>query len=84
MPYDPYASSSIPGTRDRGRRARLPGTADRNSFWNRNQIAPYNPPGVADDRITSLKRGGRIKRTGIYKLHAGERVIPRSRRRGRR
>ena len=35
--------------------------------------------------IAGFKRGGRVKRTGIYKLHAGERVIPaRSRRRGRR
>lgn len=32
-----------------------------------------------------FKHGGRVHRTGIYKLHAGERVIPaRSRRRGRR
>jgi hypothetical protein len=32
--------------------------------------------------LGSFKRGGRVKRTGIYRLHRGERVIPK--RRGRR
>ena len=33
----------------------------------------------------SFRRGGRVHRTGVYKLHRGERVIPaRGRRRGRR
>jgi hypothetical protein len=26
--------------------------------------------------IGSLKRGGKVKKTGTYKLHAGERVVP--------
>lgn len=44
---------------------------ERPSFWGRD--------------VPGFKRGGRVKRTGIYKLHAGERVIPaRSKRRGRR
>lgn len=34
--------------------------------------------------LRGFRRGGRVKRTGVYKLHAGERVIPRGRRRGRR
>ena len=32
----------------------------------------------------SFKRGGRVHRTGIYKLHRGERVIPARSRRARR
>jgi hypothetical protein len=28
----------------------IPGTRDRNSFFNQNSTAPYNPPGVPDDR----------------------------------
>ena len=32
---------------------------------------PDNP-----DRAPSRKKGGRIKRTGTYKLHAGEFVVP--------
>lgn len=39
-------------------------------------IAPWGPP--------SMKRGGRVHRTGIYKLHRGERVIPARGRRARR
>jgi SLT domain-containing protein len=31
--------------------------------------------------IGGLRRGGRIKQTGIYRLHAGERVVPAGRRR---
>ena len=35
--------------------------------------------------LRSFRKGGRVHRTGVYKLHAGERVIPaRGRRRGRR
>jgi hypothetical protein len=51
MNDDPYSRSSIPGTADPGRRVRLPGSRDRSSFWNPNQIAPYNPPGEAEDRV---------------------------------
>ena len=37
------------------------------------------------DMIMSFKRGGRVKRTGIYKLHRGEHVVPaRHKRRSRR
>jgi triphosphoribosyl-dephospho-CoA synthetase len=32
--------------------------------------------------IASMKRGGRVHKTGIYRLHRGERVVPK--RRGRR
>ena len=34
--------------------------------------------------IRGFKRGGRVHRTGIYKLHRGERVIPARGRRARR
>jgi hypothetical protein len=35
--------------------------------------------------LPDFKRGGDVKRTGVYKLHKGERVIPAGRsRRGRR
>jgi hypothetical protein len=35
--------------------------------------------------VPGFKRGGDVKRTGVYKLHKGERVIPAGRsRRGRR
>ena len=34
--------------------------------------------------IKGFKRGGRVHRTGIYKLHRGERVIPVRSRRARR
>lgn len=34
--------------------------------------------------IQGFKRGGRVHRTGIYKLHRGERVIPSRSRRARR
>ena len=34
--------------------------------------------------IQGFRRGGRVHRTGIYKLHRGERVIPARSRRGRR
>ena len=35
--------------------------------------------------LKGFKRGGRVHRTGIYKLHRGERVVPaRSKRRSRR
>ena len=38
-----------------------------------------------DDNIRSFRKGGRVHRTGIYRLHRGERVIPaRGRRRGKR
>ena len=47
---DRYSGSSIPGTQDTPSSGGAPGSADRNSFWNQNQIAPYNPPGQADDR----------------------------------
>jgi hypothetical protein len=33
--------------------------------------------------VTSMKRGGRVRRTGLFKLHRGERVIPRRRSRRR-
>jgi hypothetical protein len=29
--------------------------------------------------LGSFKKGGRVKKTGKYKLHKGERVVPRSR-----
>lgn len=29
----------------------------------------------------SFKRGGRVKKTGVYRLHKGERVVPRKSRR---
>jgi hypothetical protein len=32
--------------------------------------------------LASMKRGGRVHKTGLYRLHRGERVIPK--RRGRR
>jgi hypothetical protein len=32
--------------------------------------------------LGSMKRGGRVHKTGLYKLHRGERVVPK--RRGRR
>ena len=34
--------------------------------------------------LRGFKRGGRVRRTGIYKLHAGEKVIPARKRRHRR
>lgn len=34
--------------------------------------------------LKGFKRGGRVHRTGIYKLHRGERVIPARSRRARR
>jgi hypothetical protein len=35
--------------------------------------------------VPGFKRGGSVKRTGVYRLHKGERVIPASRsKRGRR
>ena len=34
--------------------------------------------------IKGFRRGGRVHRTGIYRLHRGERVIPARGRRGRR
>lgn len=33
--------------------------------------------------VQSFKRGGKVKRTGIYKLHKGERVTPRKTKRAR-
>lgn len=40
---------------------------------------------LRDKGLKGFKRGGPVKRTGIYKLHRGERVIPaRKRRSGRR
>lgn len=40
---------------------------------------------LARKGLPGFRKGGRVKRTGIYRLHAGERVIPaRGRRRGRR
>ena len=37
------------------------------------------------DPFKGFRKGGRVHRTGIYRLHKGERVIPaRGRRRGRR
>lgn len=38
----------------------VPGSADRNRFFNPSQIAPYNPPGVADDRIKEAKTGNDV------------------------
>jgi hypothetical protein len=34
--------------------------------------------------IGSFKKGGRVKRTGNYRLHAGEKVVTAKRARGRR
>jgi len=34
--------------------------------------------------IQGFRRGGRVHRTGIYRLHRGERVIPARSRRGKR
>jgi hypothetical protein len=31
--------------------------------------------GYKTDPITSFKKGGKVKKTGVYKLHKGERVI---------
>ena len=40
---------------------------------------------LRDADIQGFRRGGRVHRTGIYRLHRGERVIPaRAKRRGRR
>lgn len=39
---------------------------------------------LRDKGIQGFKRGGRVHRTGIYKLHRGERVIPARSRRARR
>lgn len=38
---------------------------------------PYVDPGTAPKRIPerSFKKGGRVKKTGVYKLHKGEKVI---------
>ena len=33
--------------------------------------------------LGSMKRGGRVKRTGVYKLHKGEQVVPLSSLQGR-
>lgn len=43
----------------------------RPSFWGRD--------------VPGFKRGGRVRKTGLYRVHAGERVVAaRGRRRGRR
>jgi hypothetical protein len=41
---------------------------------------PYQP----EPFIRSMKKGGKVKKTGKYKLHKGERVVPakKSRKRG--
>jgi hypothetical protein len=31
---------------------------------------------LAKETMGSFKRGGKVRRTGLYKLHKGERVIP--------
>jgi hypothetical protein len=63
------SGGGVPGTRDNnllqpgpegavvGSRP-IPGTHDRNSFSNPNDVAPYNPPGVEDDRRHGLAFGG--------------------------
>lgn len=38
----------------------------------RNPVAPTRP-------IMSMKKGGKVPKTGIYKLHAGEVVVPKER-----
>lgn len=32
----------------------------------------------------SFRKGGKVKKTGVYRLHKGERVVPRKSKRGRR
>src|SRR5215831_16831198 len=39
---------------------------------------------LARNRIPSMKRGGVVRRTGLVRLHKGERVIPRGARKIRR
>lgn len=39
-------------------------------------VAGYGGLGLVARNISSYKRGGTIPRTGIYRLHAGEHVIP--------
>ena len=39
---------------------------------------------LRDKGLPGFKRGGRVHRTGLYKVHAGERIVSRGRRRGRR
>jgi hypothetical protein len=33
-------------------------------------------PSLAQQYAGSMKKGGPVKKTGIYKLHKGERVVP--------
>jgi hypothetical protein len=35
-----------------------------------------SPMGGMIDSIASKKRGGKIRKTGIYRLHKGEHVVP--------
>lgn len=37
---------------------------------------PPPPPVVGGQPLGSLKKGGIVKKTGLYKLHAGEKVTP--------
>lgn len=39
---------------------------------------PPPPPVVGGQPLGSLKKGGIVKKTGLYKLHAGEKVVPAS------
>ena len=49
----------------------VPGSRDRNRFWNDNDIAPYNPPGTPDDRKQGAMIGGHVRRAfgGIGMVH---------------
>jgi hypothetical protein len=45
-----------------------------------NPFNPYNQQiieGLATKTLKGYQRGGKVKKTGIYKLHKGETVIPR-------
>ncbi len=41
-----------------------------------NQYTMDGGRGLANKTLGSFKKGGKVKKTGIYKLHQGEMVVP--------
>ena len=61
----------------------MPGGGTGLTSGNINMSADVAPSHGGNFNFPSMKKGGRIKKTGVYRLHKGERVVP-ARKAGRR
>lgn len=93
---DEYQRAAM--TAERGRQAsQIKDSSERKKYISESSLVDTNPAKAAESTsakgnelqrgkvMGSMKKGGRVKRTGTYKLHKGEKVTSakKSRKRGR-